>query len=94
MGLESLRRGAGLLAEGALDVGRDLLELRLDEVGVRRRVLAVEHPGADLHRVLDQLDGAAAGLLALAHQPHRGLVVEQQPVDGDPVAGRAHGGLA
>ena len=69
-----------------------LLELGLDELGVRAGLLAVEHARADLHGVADDLDRVVTVLLALAHEADGALVVDDEAVDRDDdrrVRGRA-----
>ena len=78
----------------ALDLARGLLELGLDELGVGAGLLAVEHAGADLDRVVDQGDRVVAGFLAFAHEADRGLVVDDQAVDGEVLADGADVGLS
>ena len=88
---------ARALDEGAVELPRGALELRLDEVGVRRGLLAVEHPRADLDRVRDEPRGGLAGLLALPGEPDGAGVLHDEPVDeqrlarGADVGGTAEG---
>ena len=94
LALELLGERSRPLSEGVVDLPRRLLELGPDQLGVGAGLLALEHPGADLDGVLDRLDRVLARLLAGAHQPHRGRVVDQQAVDRDAVSDRAHDGGA
>ena len=95
--VEALGHLAGALDERAVELARGALELRLDEVGVRRGLLAVEHPRADLDRVGDEPGGGLAGLLALPGEPDGAGVLHDEPVDeqrlarGADVGGTAEG---
>ena len=51
--VEDLGDRAGAVGELALDLARGLLQLGLDELDVRARLLAVQHARADLERVGD-----------------------------------------
>ena len=79
---ELLGGRARLLAELGLHGLRHLLELGLDELGVGRRLLAVEHPRADLDRVRDDL----VRIRSLLHQAHQAVVDDHEAVDLDAVA--------
>ena len=79
----------GPLGERRLDIARRAVELAAHEVGVGARLLAIEHARADLDRVDHRPRGVVAGLLALADEPHRALVVNHEPVDREAVADRA-----
>ena len=79
--LEELGDRARLLGELLLDVLRGLLELGLDELGVRAGLLAVEHARADLDGVAHDLDRVVAVLLALTHQPDGAFVLDDEAVD-------------
>src|SRR3954466_3502360 len=91
---ELLGHLARALDQHQLDLARRLVELALHELGVRARLLAVEHPGADLDRVRDHPDGVGARLLALAGGPAGRLVVHDEAVDDHAVADRADMRLA
>ena len=88
--LERLVDRAGLLGELVLEVAGRLLELRLHELGVRARLLAVEHARADLDGVRDGPGRIVPVLLALADEPDGALVLHDEAVDRDPVAHHAH----
>jgi DNA-binding MarR family transcriptional regulator len=85
--LETLRDRAGAVAELGLDLPRDLLELGLDELGVRAGLLAVEHTGADLDRVDHEVGRIGARLFALAHEANRRLIGDGEVGDVQDVAG-------
>ena len=73
---------------------RDLLELAPHVVDLDRRVLAVEHPGADLDRAANRADRAPRPPAdALADDPRGRLVGDLQVLDDDPVVDQAHGPL-
>jgi hypothetical protein len=91
--VEVLRHLARPIGELGIQLGGRLLELRLDELGVRPGLLAVEHARADLDRVADGLGRVLAVLLALANDAHRAVVVDDQAVDRDHVAEYADVGL-
>ena len=91
--LEAVRDLRCSLREGLLDLGRHPLELVLDEVHLGGRRLAIEHSGADLHR-LDH------GVLRrdVAFEPPRGklgkrAILNQQAVDEDAVIAQFHAAL-
>ena len=79
----------GPVGERRLDVARRAVELAADEVGVGPRLLAIEDARADLDRVDHRPHRVVAGLLTLADEPHRRLVVNNQSVDREAVADRA-----
>ena len=79
----------GPLRERRLDVARRAVELAPHEVGVGACLLAIEHARADLNGVDHRSHRVVAGLLALSHEPHGALVVNNQPVDREAVADRA-----
>jgi hypothetical protein len=91
---EELGHGAGAVAELPLQLARGALELGPHEVGVGRGLLAIENAGADLDGVHDRAGGILRRLLALPHQPNRGLVLDHERVDGHAVADRPDVGLA
>ena len=96
---EELRDLARLVGELAVELRCGALELGLDELGVRTRLLPVEDACADLDRVADQLDGVLAVLLALRDEPNRAFVVHDEAVDDhaaahDPDVGRSEGGCS
>ncbi|CAB4879431.1 unannotated protein [freshwater metagenome] len=80
------RRGLGALAELALELARLPLELGLDEVGVGRRLLAVEYARANFDRLQEQSGQLLARLLALGGQPHSRGVGDGQRVDAQAIA--------
>jgi hypothetical protein len=86
LAVEVLGRRPRALGERGLRLARDLLELRLHEVRVRARLLAVEDARSDLDGVGDELGRVLPRLLALADEPGGALVVDEQPVDGDAAA--------
>ena len=90
---EVLRDRAGLVGELLVELTRRALELGLDVLRVGARLLAIEHTRADLDRVPDDLDRVLAVALALADEPHRGLVVHDQALDDNAVADDAHLGV-
>jgi hypothetical protein len=91
--LEVLVDRARLVRELMLERARGLLELRLHELRVRAGLLAVEHAGADLHGVEHRLHGVVAVLLALADEPDRAFVLDNEAVDGDAVTEHADVGM-
>ena len=70
------------------------LEFRPHVVDVGRRLLAVQDPGADLHRLRDGLSRALPGLGALAHDPCGALVGDGQPLDHEAVVERPDDAVA
>ena len=88
--VEELGDLARAVRELAVQVVRRLLELRLDELGVRAGLLAVEHARADLDRVArPSWTGSSPCLLALADEANGALVVHDEAVDRDAVADHA-----
>ena len=79
--VEALGHEPGAVDEGRVELARGLLELRLDEVGVGPRLLAVQDAGADCDRVEHQPRHVLAVLLALMRQAHRAGVVDDEAVD-------------
>ncbi len=75
-----------VVAELALDLLRDLLELGPHELGVGARLLAVEHARADLDRVGDHGRAVAPGLLALTDETGGRLVGDDEAVDEQAIA--------
>ena len=91
---EELRDRAGLLGERALDLARDLLELRPHEVGVDLGLLAREDPRADLDRIHEHDGGVGPRLAALAHQVDGAAVAHGEGVGDDDVADDGDAGRA
>ena len=57
----------------------------IDELGVGARLLALEHPRADLHGVEQQLDRVLARVLAPADEAHDRAVLDDESVHGHAV---------
>ena len=70
------------------------LELTPHVVDLRRRILAVEHPGADLDRIDHGPAGFLAALRPLANDPRGALVGDREPFDHQPVVERADNAVA
>ena len=70
-----------LVRERALHLARDLLELVADELRVDRRLLALQHPRADLDRVRDDLDRVLARLDPAVDERRRRRIVDDDVVD-------------
>jgi hypothetical protein len=81
LGTEELRDDPRLVRERALHLARDLLELVADELGVDRRVLALQDARADLDRVRDHVHGILAGIDAAIDERGRRRVVHDDVVD-------------
>src|SRR5215207_9281475 len=69
-------------------LGGEPLELPLHVVDLRRTLLAVEHPGADLDRLRDRVGGLLAGLSSLANHAGGTLVADRQRLDHEAIANR------
>jgi hypothetical protein len=68
-------------AEALLDLARGLLQVGAQHLDRRSRVLALQHPRADLDRVRDDARGILAGVHALAHDLGGGRVVDHEVLD-------------
>ena len=86
--VEALGDGAGALDEAGVELARGALELGLDELGVRARLLAIEHAGADLDGVLHESRGVLAGVLAPPRETDDRLVGDDEAVDVQPSVAR------
>ena len=91
LGRERLRALLERLPEAGIELTEPLLELAADVVDVRGRLLAVEHPAADLDRLAHGLGRRASGGGAIAHQAGGARIVDLEPLDHQTVVEGAHG---
>ena len=86
-----LRAGLDRAAELLLELAGHRLDLAPHVVDVGRRLLAIEHTGADLDHLHDGVRRRLAGLGTLADDPRGGLVGDGQALDNEAVAERPDG---
>ena len=82
-----------VLSSDTTDDGR-VLEVLLEDLDRRARLLAVEHPGPDLDRVGDQLRGILAGVGAGADELGGQRVVDHEVLDDHAADERGDAGVA